>query len=67
MSFEAFWEFMQVAIVPVFVWFVYEIRRARESIDTLNISVAVAVSRISYIETDHGIRISRLEQRDEKT
>ncbi len=49
-------------LVPIFGWLVYEVRQARESVQNLNVNVAIVLERITH----HELRISKLEERLEE-
>lgn len=43
--------------------FLNEFKKLRESVNTLNTSMALVVNRLEDVEKDHGRRIERLEER----
>lgn len=62
MAIESFWSMLEVLLVPIFGWLVYEVRQARESVQNLNVNVAIVLERITH----HELRISKLEERLEE-
>jgi hypothetical protein len=58
-------QLIEIVIVPLLGWFIYEIRQTRNSIQSLNVTMAMAMLKITHIEEDHGRRIVKLENRFE--
>jgi uncharacterized metal-binding protein len=69
LSFDQFMAIIQVVLLPLLALLISEIKKMRESVQSLNVTMGIAITRIAHVESDHmrveadhGRRIARLEE-----